>query len=168
MQRELLATAGILLALEGLEFLRVRRESSDVFSIKFGWRVFYCLFIGALLPSLWHHQSDRVWLWLALGAFVLLRPKNLAITPTGLASYAFWGLHRRFVAWSDVLSVTSDWEEEHFKVWTFNGYRVSVTGLDGTRIDHTIFQRHQGRFLDDIRAQVPTIRFAPGLADWHP
>lgn len=169
MQTEAIVSVLFLLSLEGFEFLRVRRESSDVFSMKLGYRLFYFLLIWGLLLAVWQRQTNPMWPYLlGLGTLVLIRPNTLAITHSGAASYTLWGLHRRFVAWSDVLRVTSDWEEENFKFWTFTGYKVSVIGRDGTRIDHTIFHRHQAKFLDDLRAHTAISKFAPGLADWHP
>lgn len=174
---QLLSVLAFVLALEAFEYFAVHKESSDVFAMKFGWRIFYFVLLGVLLVSIWQYpwgahrpaHAAPLWLLLALAiVLVLTRPNTVVTNSSGLASYGLWGLRRRFIAWTDVGRIASDWEEEHFKVWTFTGYTVSVIGLDGTRIDHTIFLRGQGRFLDDLRQRVRAERFAPGLADWHP
>lgn len=162
--------------LEISELFAVRREGSDVFAPKIGWRLFYFITIVAFLNiSIEHvrsapHPPAGPPLWfslLALLLFVFARPQSLVVSSQGLASYRLWGFSRRFIPWTEVSGVTSDWEEQATRVWTFMGYKVAVTSRDGTRIEHTILHKRQGKFLDDLRQFVPATAFAPGLFDWH-
>lgn len=170
-------------SLEIVESIVVRKEASDVFSPKAGWRCFFFVAIAVdvfgfiyLLPA--SHRTPKgppLW-WPLLFLLILLfaRPKTLAVNSEGLNSFGWYGLRRRFIGWPDVSSVTSDWEEERLTqnfltlIWVFTGYSVTVIGQDATRIVHTILLRHQGKFLDELRLHIPARAFAPGVFDWHP
>jgi hypothetical protein len=171
------------LSLEIFESAVVRKESTVVFSPKAGWRLFFYVVIVHLVfrsiyyvPSA-HRAAEGAPLWwflLFLAISLLARPKTLVVNSTGLASYSWYGLRRRFIPWTDVSSVTSDWEEERLTynlstlLWVFTGYSITVTGQDATRIVHTILVRGQRKFLDTLRQHIPASAFAPGLFDWHP
>ncbi len=162
--------------LEVFEFFAVRKEGSDVFAPKLGWRIFYFLMITAFLIALSLSSGDAnqgrqkpSWLLLLLLlAFVIARPKTIVASSAGLASYGLYGFRKLFVPWAEVSRVSSDWQEERYRLWAFTGYSVAVTGRDGTRIEHNIYLRRQGAFLDDLRQHVPATKFDPGLFDWHP
>jgi hypothetical protein len=162
--------------LEVFEFFAVHKEGSDVFAPKLGWRLFYFVLVAAGL--IWlseglasagqtHDKAQWVDL-LVLFVFVIMRPKTVVVSSAGLASYGLYGFRRRFIPWVEVARVSSNWQEEGYKFWVFMGYGVTVTGRDGTRIEHSIYLRRQGRLLDDLRQHVPATEFDPGLFDWHP
>jgi hypothetical protein len=112
-------------------------------------------------------------LWFCLPfllGLLFARPQTVVTNSSGLSSFAFYGLRHSFIPWSQVSSVTSDWQEEGSGWWGWmaRGYSVLVTGRDGTRIESTLYLSRQGKFLDDLRQHVPAVAFAPGLFDWHP
>jgi hypothetical protein len=173
----------VVLFLEVFEFFGIRKEATHVFPAKVGWRLFFIVTIAwSLFGSIYnlsasHRAPNGVPLWwclLFLAISLLTRPKTLVVNSTGLASYGWYGIQRRFILWVDVSGVASDWEEEMLTqnfitlLWVFMGYSVTVTGRDTTRITHTILLRHQGKFLDDLRQYIPATAFDPGLFDWHP
>ncbi|HXZ11651.1 MAG TPA: hypothetical protein VEG64_04595 [Candidatus Sulfotelmatobacter sp.] len=176
------SAAAVVLALEVFEFFAVRKEGSQIFSMKLGWRFFYfslivCLLFSSIyLFSASHRDPNGAPLWwilILLAAALLTRPRTLVANSGGLASYGWYGFRRRFIPWADVSAVTSDWEERRLahgigSLWVFMGYKVAVAGRDGTRIEHTIQMPRQGAFLDDLRRHIPPTAFAPGLFDWHP
>ena len=165
--------------LEVFEFFAVRKEGSDVFAPKLGWRLFYFVLIAVGLiwlseslagASQTHDKASWVDL-LVLFVFVIMRPKTVVVSSVGLASYGLYGFRRRFIPWAEAARVSSDWQEERLGSrfpFTFTGYGVTVIGRDGSRIEHSIYLRRQGRFLDDLRQHVPATEFDPGLFDWHP
>ena len=170
----------VLAVFEVLEYLTVRKQSSEIFASKLGWRLFYFVMIYASLLALISsiqtsaHSLNhaRVW-WTLLIVFALLffRPRTVVATPEGLASYSFYGLRRHFLPWREVAAVTSDWEKgsDGFSSLLLPiGYRITVAGREGVRIEHSIYMRRQARFLDDLRQHVPSSAFAPGIYDWHP
>jgi hypothetical protein len=168
---------GAVAALEIFELFTIRREANNVFALKVGWRLYYSFFfaasvvvtIDAVMQSPRDLHEPPLWAGLLiLVVVVLLRPQPIVTDSQGLAAYRFWGLHRRFIPWTDVSNVGSNWQEQNVKVWTFMGYEVTVTGRGGTRIAHTIFLRKQPEFLDDLRRYLPRVAFSPGLYDWHP
>ena len=164
--------------LEVFEFFAVRKEGSDIFAPKLGWRILFFLMITGFLVALSLASGEAIqtrqkppWLLLLLLlVFVIARPKTIVASSTGLASYGLYGFRKLFVPWAEVSRVSSDWQEERWfrAAFTFTGYSVAVTGRDGTRIEHSIYLRRQGRFLDDLRQHVPAAEFDPGLFDWHP
>ena len=179
----LLSVLLIVSSLEVFEFFVVRKEGSEVFSMKFGWRLFYLIVVSSLLfnsiyfLSPLHHaaKGEPVWWFVILLALSLLaRPRTLVMNSTGLASYSWYGLRRCFIPWANVSAVTSDWQEERLAsnlttlLWVFTGYKVAVKGRDGTCIVHTIQMHRQGGFLDGLRQHVSASAFDPGLFDWHP
>jgi hypothetical protein len=168
------------LVLELFEFFAVRKEGSEIFSMKLGWRLFYfvmsLLFLFSCLDYLTAplHGRERAtswWVPILLVVFLLTRPRTIVVNSTGLSSYGLFGLLRRSVDWNDVAAVTTDWEEEKPSYrwpFVFTGYKVAVRGRDGTLIEHTIFLRRLGTFLDDLRQHIPASAFAPGLYHWNP
>jgi hypothetical protein len=179
---KLLLSVALVLALEVAEFLAVRRESSDVYLPKLIPRLVYFFFttvaFGGCLLYFTHSLGPRGpkdppgWVFPALlVAFLLSRPSTLVSNAAGLTAYSAYGIRRRFLAWSDVNSIASEWKEETgpFRGFPrFMGYNVDVFGRDGSRIVHTMFLRRQARFLDVLREHVPRTAFAPGIYDWHP
>jgi hypothetical protein len=180
---QLFLVAVILSSLEIFESAVVRKQSTVVFSPKAGWRFFYFIVVVLLVfRTIYyllsaHRAAEGAPLWwfpLLLAILLLVRPKTLVVNSTGLASYSWYGLRRRFIPWTGVSSVTSDWEEERLTynlltlLWVFTGYSITVAGQDATRIVHTILMRDQRKFLDVLRQHVPASVFAPGLFDWHP
>jgi hypothetical protein len=167
----------VLAVFEVLEYLTVRKQSSEIFAPKLGWRLFYFVMIYAstfaLISSIQisEHSANRshVW-WTLLIVFALLffRPRTVVATPEGLASYSFYGLRRDFLPWPEVAAVASDWVEEtqgiggFWSLWVSMGYKITVVGREGGRIEHSIYLRKQARFLDDLRQHVPSSAFAPG------
>jgi hypothetical protein len=148
-----------------------------VFPPKIGWRLFYWLLMsislfGALVYTRSSHSAPSDpprWLGIALVLAVpLVRPATLVASPGALACYSLYGLRRKLIPWSEASRVSSDWQEMKTREWTFMGYRVTVTGRDGTRIQHDIQQTRQGRFLDSLREHLPASAFDHGLYDWHP
>jgi hypothetical protein len=177
--KQLLLVLLFLFLLEVFESFSVRKEATNVFSPKAGWRLFYLLMIaGFVFPLIQHLEGMSagprdlpVWVCvLLLFGLLFARPRTLAINSAGISSYSLYGLRHTFIPWTQVSSVTSDWQEEGGGLWRWmaRGYSVTVTGRDGTSIEHTLYLRHQGRFLDDLRQRVPAVAFAPGLFDWHP
>ena len=168
---------GAVVALEIFEFFAIHREATNVFGLKLGWRIyFYCFVVfsvaGSLaaLTGLSHDARNLPW-WAALLLLVFAifyRPQLIAANSQGLAGYRFWGIHRRFLPWSEVFIVTSNWQVENVRFWRFTGYEIAVTGRNGTRISHTIFLRKRPEFLDELRKYLPRVVFSPGLYDWHP
>jgi hypothetical protein len=86
----------------------------------------------------------------------------------GVSSRSMFGLFRRAIPWAEVNRVGSDWQEEHFRFWTFTGYNVTVIGRDGSRIEHGLVNTDQARFLNALRRFVPRETFDAGLYEWHP
>jgi hypothetical protein len=179
----LLSAVLIVSSLEVFEFFVVRKEGSEVFSMKLGRRLFYLIVISSLrFSSIYflsplHHtaKGEPVWWFLVLLALSLLaRPRTLVMNSAGLASYSWYGLRRCFVPWANVSAVTSDWQEGRLAynltmlLWVFTGYEVAVRSRDGTCIEHTIQMRRQGGFLDGLRQHVSASTFDPGLFNWHP
>jgi hypothetical protein len=168
-----------LLFLEVSESLIVRKDATQIYPPKIGWRLVYFLIIADLLYDLigyapgMQSTSKGFPLWFCvpfLLALLVIRPRTIASESNGLASYSLYGLRHSFIPWSQVSSVTSDWQEEGniWWGWFARGYSVVVTGRDGTRIENTLYLSRQGKFLDDLRQHVPAVAFAPGLFDWHP
>jgi len=156
------------------EFFAIRREGFEVFPLKVGWRIWFYFFVTAgavatidsFLKSSFHN-SDSWFSALLLAFGVLYRAQPAATNTQGLTAYRFWGLRQRFISWTDVFTVTSNWQEENTRFWRFSGYEVVVTGRDGTRIAHTIFLRKRAEFLDELRRYLPQAVFAPGVYAWH-
>lgn len=162
----ILAVIVFLLGLEALEFFVVRREGSDIFDMTFGWRVSFFLAIGGCLVGLLGRPpAEQRWFVLFLLAeAVFLRFNTLVVSSSGLASYGFWGLRRRFIAWDDVRTVGLNLQAGY----VLNRYTISITGSDGTRINHTIANRCRDEFLGDLRLHVAKEKFAPELAQSYP
>ena len=62
----------------------------------------------------------------------------------------------------------SDWQEAHFRFWTFTGYSVTVISRYGSRIEQGFVNQGQARFLSALRRFVPREAFDAGLYEWHP
>lgn len=162
----ILAIILFLLGLEAWEFFVVRREGSDTFGMRFGWRVVSFLTIGVFLFGVLGRFVAWPW-WLALALLVeavLLRANTLVVSSTGLVSYGFWGFRRRFIAWPEVRTVVLNSQAGY----VLNRYTISVRGSDGTRIGHPIANRCRDKFLDDLRSHVAKENFATELAQSRP
>lgn len=171
-----------LLACEIIERAVVRADGGEIYRAKFGWRVFWWVCMGgsgiAIAERLLGHGGGpkETPLWLLILAFlslVISWPRTVTVNSVGLSSVSLFGLRRRFIPWSEVAAITSDWEEESLfwklqAIWKFTGTRILVLSRAGTRIGHTIFLRKQARFLDDLRRYAPKQVFAPGIYDWNP
>jgi hypothetical protein len=176
--KQWLFVLSFLLFLEVTEFLIVRKEATNIYPPKIGWRLVYFLIIAGLLYDLIGYAAGMqstsrgfpLWSCVFLRALLVIRPRTITSNSTGLASYSLYGLRHSFISWSQVLNVTSNWQEEgsSFWGWMARGYSVTVTGRDATRIEHTLYLSHQGKFLDDLREHAAAVAFAPGLFDWHP
>lgn len=167
---------------EAIDQVSARRDAGDVYRPKLRRRIFWWFWIGSsgltiVLESLGHGRGRNdllLWFWIVMFlASVLTYPRTVVVTPTGVVSFGLFGARRRFIPWTEVTTVTSDWQEAtvsyHFSLaWRLMGTRIVVLNRNGTHIDHTIFLRRQGRFLDDLRRYTPKEAFAPGIYDWHP
>jgi len=161
---------------EVFETFVVRKESDCVFSPKPISRILYFVFISVCLTALIGEVLSRSgsshgvkwWYLILFLIFLMIRPRTLVADPAGLASYSLYGMRRIFIPWADISRVSSDWHEEHSRLWTSMGYNVAVTDRFGRRIEHGIHNQDQGRFLDVLRKHVPAARFDAGLYDWHP
>jgi len=179
-EREILLTSFLIpLLLELFEFFAVRKEDAVLFPPKIGWRLFYFL-LGAFFfywtigyVSSIHLQGDKVSLWPVLITFAawLTRPKTLAASTSGLASYGLFGLRRSFLPWIRVASITSHWKHDGAEdKWGLLEGKPSVTVASADAKGMTFSYMHGGlgRFIDELRKHIPASAFAAGLYDWHP
>jgi len=167
-------------ALEAFEFVSVRREGREVFSLKLHLRAMYLLFeVAAVFCSLdfcrrtGNSAKDAPYWFFPVFLFILVvvRPSMIVADRSGLTAFSFYGLRRRRVEWTDISRVTSEWHEEAgpLRGWPrFMGYSVDVRGSDGTKITHSVTLRRQARFLDVLREHVPESVFEAGIYDWRP
>lgn len=174
--RQIFLVLIVLLGLELFEYFVVHHEKdTEVFAPKIGWRLFY---FGALAASTLalladgraSHGPKIEPSWFALLVFGLLlfaRPATIVATSDGLVRYSLYGLRHVVMPWAQVARITSDWQEEK-RSWFTRGYRVSAIARTGTRVEHTFYQRKQGRFLDALRGHLSASAFDAGLYDWHP
>jgi hypothetical protein len=167
---------------ETMERALVRAGGGDIYRAKFGWRLFWWFCIGGSAANILEQLLGRsdggkqlpVWfLILAFLGLVLTWPRTVIVDSTGLSSVSLFGMRRRFIPWPEVATITSDWEEENLfwklqAIWKLTGTRIIVLSRTDTHIEHTIFVRRQGQFLDDLRRYAPKQVFAPGIYDWHP
>ena len=160
-----------LVACEITEYFLVRRHDREVFPPKIGFRLLRWLAIAACIAEIL--SSDRSLNW-TLAFFVILLivwlrwPRTVLVDSSGISSCSLFGLFKRAIPWVDVNRVSSDWQEEHFRFWTFGGYSVTVISRYGSRIEHGLVNQDQARFLNALRRFVPREMFDAGLYDWHP
>jgi hypothetical protein len=122
----------------------------------------------AIVQQLLGHRAGRndfpLWVLILMFLFSAVTwPRTVVLDTSGVFSVALFGTRRRFIPWSDVDRITSDWQETNLR-WGL----TSLLSRNGTRVDHTVFLRRQGRFLDDLRRYLPKEVFAPGIYEWHP
>jgi len=168
-------------ACELVEYSAVRREPGEFYPLGFAWRLAWWGFLAGSLsligwtafgPS-WGVDSHRLELGaILLGIVLFMRPRSVTVGPTGVSSCAIFGLFRRYVPWTEVSEVAYDWEDLPGRLrpllWWLPGSRITVRSRIGRQVQHTIFNRRQGAFLDALRRYLPREAFAPGVYDWHP
>lgn len=169
-------------ACEAVERALVRSEGGHIYRAKLGWRLFWWFSMGGTVVTIAGHLLGRTGggkdlpTWFFIVTFVVLVltwPRTLTVTSAGISSSSLFGMRRRFIPWSEVASITSDWEEENLfwklqAIWKFTGTRILVISRAGTCIGHAIFLRKQAEFLEDLRRYAPKQVFAPGIYDWNP
>lgn len=170
---------------ELVEYFAVRRDPGDVYPLKILVRfVYWAILAGAFYAALeWvpvfsleGNDHPLVIGAVCLGLTLVVRPRSLVVGPVGVSSCGIFGLFRRQIQWTEVSKVSYDWEEHSdsrlgLLAWLLGsgaGSRITVAGLSGRRIQHTIFNVRQPDFLDDLRRYLPRDAFAPGVYDWHP
>jgi len=167
---------------EAIERAVVRAQGADVYRAKLGWRLFWWFVMGssglAIVEQLLGHTGGGkqlpVWfLILIFLSLVITWPRTVIVDTSGLCSVSLFGTRRRFISWPEVVTITSDWENEDLRsgltfLWRFTGTRIIVLSRSGIHIEHTILLRKQNRFLDDLRRYAPKQDFAPGIYDWNP
>jgi hypothetical protein len=160
-----------LVTCEIAEYLLVHGNDSEMFPPKIGVRLLRWLGIGFCIAGISSSYKSSNWtLIICVLVLILLlhRPRTLLIDSSGISSCGAFGLFRRAIPWVEVDQVSSDWQEEDFRFWTFMGYGVTVMGRDGRRIEHGLFNADQARFLNALRRFVPREAFDAGLYEWHP
>ena len=163
-----------LLICETAEYFLARRRGAEVFPPKMGFRLLRWTGLALCVVGIVSYDKSRSWAMLALCALffaVWMRwPRTVLVDSLDVSSCSLFGLFRRSIPRAEVGRVSSDWQEVHFfrLFWTFTGYSVTVTGRDGSRIEHGLVNTNQGRFLDALRRFVPREAFDAGLYEWHP
>lgn len=160
-----------LVACEIAEYFLVRRHDSEVFPPKIGFRLLRWFGIAFCIDRISSNDKSLNWmliLYVVLLVVCLRWPRTMLVDSSGVSSSGVFGLFRRAIPWTEVKQVSSDWQEEHFRFWTFTGYSVTVIGRDGSGIEHGLINTDQARFLNALRRFVPREAFDAGLYDWHP
>jgi len=172
-----LILCGVALYFGGCEcsdFFLTRQPGAESFRPKLWVRFVYwsviAIFIGGLVVNLQQRSWLSVWLGVLL-VFVVLRLRTVFVDSEGISSCGLLGTRRRSIPWSEVSRISSDWQEEYMsraRLPAITGYSVTVTGRTGNKIEHSVLNTGQARFLDALRRYVPREVFDPGLYDWHP
>lgn len=160
-----------LIACEVVEFLLLRMHDAEAFPPKIGFRILRWLGIAVCVEGISVSDKSLNWPVIFYAVFLvfwLYWPRTVLIDSSCVFSRSAFGLFRRSVLWPDVCQVSSDWQEEHFRFWTFTGYSITVWGRNGRKIEHGLVNKDQGRFLNALRRFVPREAFDAGLYDWHP
>jgi hypothetical protein len=165
-----------LAACEVVEYLLVRRHDAEVFPPKLGWRLLRWVGIAACIGGIAVSIRPMSWTLFACSALLLVWvawPRTVLVDSSAVSSCSLFGLLPRSISWVEASRVSSDWQEERLRwglevIWVFMGYSVTVTGRDGSRIQHGVVNWNQSRFLDALRRYVPRSAFDAGLYDWNP
>jgi hypothetical protein len=159
----MLILCGVALYFGGCEcsdFFLTRQPGAESFRPKLWVRFVYWSVIAILIGGLG-----------VLLVFVVLRLRTVFVDSEGISSCDLLGTRRRSIPWSEVSRISSDWQEEYMsraRLPAITGYSVTVTGRTGNKIEHSVLNTGQARFLDALRRYVPREVFDPGLYDWHP
>ena len=170
----------VLLFLDLFEYFTVRRERGELFPPKIGWRLFYfaigaCLLFFAIeyftAGGAAQHDGSSAWIVLLIFVLWITRPATLEASDSGLASYGWFGLRKSFIAWTDVASVASEWENDRgndrFALFV-RSISVTVGSREGKRLRLSYMHGGLSRFMQALQKHVPANAFGPGLRDWKP
>lgn len=169
----------VLLFLDLFEYFTVRKEHGDLFPPKIGWRLFYLLvgtcflFFAIEYFTAAGGPQDKSSIWIAVLTFGLwlTRPKTLEASDFGLVSYSWFGLRKSSIAWNEVESISSEWEndEDYNRLAPFvRSVSVTVRGRKGRRLRLSHMQSGLKRFMQALQKHIPANAFGPGLRGWKP
>jgi hypothetical protein len=173
----IICIAGLYLGVcEIAEYLLVRRRDAEVFPPKLGWRLLQWFGIAACMGGIAvsvRPMNWKVWVYLGLLFVFLLRwPRTVLVDSSAISSCSLFGLLHRSIPWGEASRVSSEPQEPLrwglIAIWTSTGCSVTVSGRDGSTVQHGIVNKDQGGFLNALRRFVPRQAFDPGLYDWHP